>query len=103
MAGQCRDCGSPVRWVLTSGRGTRVPIDLSPDSDHGTARVFSAPHPATGREALWAELLTGDRLTAAHADGEMLFMLHARTCTAHKPHNPRPAHIRLDLPARARR
>nr|WP_143545534.1 hypothetical protein [Rhodococcus sp. 15-1154-1] len=75
-----------------------IPVDLSPDPELGTIRKHFS---GTARDrVVYAEILKGDDLDSARADGERLWIRHSEICTARKPFNPRPAHVRLDLPNR---
>lgn len=79
-----------------------IALDASPDPEVGSVRkhfVDEKPPKPTP----YAEVLTGDALHAAQANGEQLWMLHRQTCSAKKEFNPRPAHITLNLPSPARR
>lgn len=103
MAGpprNCRDCKAPIVWVKSMTRpGKRVALDPSPDPELGTVRRHQFSD-ADGPNSPYAETLTGDRLHAAQANNEQLWMLHRHTCTAHRDFNPRPAHVTLNLPTR---
>lgn len=99
MASECKDCHAPVHWCKSMSREDRwIPVDISPDPELGTVRKhFSGP--INGR-VVYGEVLKGSDLDAARADGERLWIRHSEICTARKPFNPRPPHIRLDLPNR---
>lgn len=88
---RCRDCDSPIVWVTTAARGSRLALDASPD-DQGTFQVLSAGH-----DGPIARDLAGGDLAAAVADGAALFTPHRRTCTANKTHNPCPPEARAIL------
>jgi hypothetical protein len=68
-------------------------VDISPDPDEGMVAIR-----ARTSAGVLVDILSGDALNAAIADGEQLYMLHARTCPARKPFNPRPDHVKLHLP-----
>lgn len=91
---QCSACMQEVQWCQTRERGTPVALDPSPDTESGSVRLQIL----TGKP--YVDILTGDALAAAQADGEPLFMLHSKTCSSRKPFNPKPAHVTLDLPPR---
>lgn len=103
MATECHDCGSEIRWFQPMRPdGKPMPVDVSPDPDEGTIRRhISGP---ANKTILLGEALRGDALDRARADGEQLWMHHSTTCSAHKPYNPKPAGLSLDLPpTRSRR
>lgn len=77
-----------------------IPIDTSPDP---TGYIRKVPSGTPKSPVTFAHKLTGDHLAAALASGELLFTDHRKTCTAHRPFNPRPPHITLDLPSRRTR
>lgn len=102
MAAQCRDCGLEIRWLKPMRpEGKAIPVDVSPDPDYGTVRRHVSGTADT--TVLRGEILKGAALDEARADGEPLWMRHAETCTAHKPYNPKPAHVTLNIPAAPRR
>lgn len=96
----CRDCREDIVWAKSMTReDSWIPLDVSPDPATGSVRKrFSGEQPS--RPTVYAEVLTGDALHKAIADGETLWTLHRQTCNANRPYNPKPAHIRLDLPRR---
>ncbi|OZC62118.1 hypothetical protein CH267_00830 [Rhodococcus sp. 06-621-2] len=89
---QCARCNQEVQWCQTRERGTPVALDPSPDPDDGWVRLQVLA------DKVYVDILAGDELAAAQADGESLFMLHSKTCSARKPFNPRPDHVKLELP-----
>ncbi|OZE89952.1 hypothetical protein CH298_13285 [Rhodococcoides fascians] len=94
---RCRDCEMPIRLVRSMTRPDGwIVLDASMDTD-GEVRVHQLQSGAHG------ELLRGDNLAAANANGELLWMLHRRNCLANKPTNPKPDHVQLNLPKRANR
>ena len=102
MAKQCSDCGLEIRWFEPRHPGGKpIPVDISPDPEVGTVRRIKSG--SASEDVLRGEVLRGRALDEARADGERLWMRHAETCTAHKPFNPKPAHVVLDIPAAPRR
>lgn len=89
---QCSRCMQEVQWCRTRERGTAVALDPSPDAEFGSVRLQVLA------DAVFVDILSGDDLAAAQADGENLFMLHSKTCSARKPFNPKPDHVHLELP-----
>jgi len=85
---RCRDCGDPIIWVVTAARGTRLPLDASPD-DRGVFRILGPT-----RDGLVAEPLGAHELNQAVADGALLFLPHRRHCRGRKPYNPCPPEAR---------
>lgn len=100
--GQCRDCNQSIVWARSMVREDGwIALDPSPDTDLGTVRkrhVYENGHHKP--PVVYGEVLAGDALHRALADGERLWMQHRHNCTAHKPLNPKPAHIQLNLPVR---
>lgn len=91
--------------MKTRERGTPIALDPSPDPDKGTVKVTAVVDEVVrGRThaVSYVDVLSGDALHAAQADNDFLYMLHAKTCPAEKPFNPRPAHVQLHLPPRAK-
>lgn len=75
---RCRDCQQPITfWRSTEREGSWLCVDLSPD-DNGT--VIKIPTPA----AVYGRRLSGVDLAAAACDGELLFTIHATTCSARR-------------------
>ncbi|EOM75760.1 hypothetical protein DW322_00815 [Rhodococcus rhodnii] len=101
-AARCRHCSEPISWARSMARDAWLALDATPDHAHGTIRKRFVDTP-DGRTTVYGAPLTGDELAAALADGEKLWTLHRATCNAHRPRNPKPAHIELDLPRRRRR
>lgn len=100
MASECKDCHTDVHWCRSMAREDGwIPVDLSPDPELGTVRKHHSGSRA-GDRVVYAEILKGDALIAARADGERLWIRHSESCTARKHFNPRPPHIKLDLPKR---
>lgn len=77
----------PDGWIV---------LDASMDTE-GEVRVHQLESGAHG------ELLRGLALSEAHANGELLWMLHRRNCLATKPVNPKPDHVQLNLPNKTNR
>ena len=97
MAGRgprtCSKCSAPILvWRNTSGNYTRV--DASPD-EHGTVRRLVTRDPVTGRDVPMAQVLKGPQLAEAIANSELLFTRHQSTCSANRPHNPKPAGLQV--------
>lgn len=97
MTAKCRDCHTEITWARSSATGRMIPLDLYPDTGLGSVRKRET-RDETGR--IWADILTGESLHHAIANGERLYVLHRETCHARRPPNPKPAHVRLDLPRR---
>lgn len=94
---QCRDCELPIRLVRSMTRPDGwIVLDASMDTD-GEVRVHQHA------DGSYGEVLRDDALAAAQANGELLWMLHRRNCTAKKPTNPKPAHVQLNLRTKPRR
>lgn len=97
---QCRDCGAPIRWAKSLTTGKWIPLDYSSDPNGIFRRGL-------GPDGKHAQRLAGADLAAALADGELLWTQHHATCSARKPHNPCPAHLRDQIltttPRRRRR
>lgn len=68
----CRSCGAAVRFVTMAASGLSMPVDLKPHPE-GTVRVFAGGT---------AEVLGGERLTAARSHGSLLYRSHFATCPA---------------------
>ena len=99
---QCRVCHQDIVWAKSMTReGAWIPLDPSTDSATGCVRKrFVEETP--GRPTVYGEVLKGESLHAAIANGEALWTLHRESCNAHRPHNPMPAHIRESLPRKRR-
>lgn len=99
---RCKDCNLPIRFLHPMRPdGKKIPVDISPDPEVGTVREVKS---GTAHETVYrGQILRGTDLDIARADGEPLWMRHAETCTAHKPYNPKPAHVTLNIPAAPRR
>lgn len=100
MAARCRDCRAEITWARSTATGRMIPLDLYPDPGRGSVRKRET-RDETGR--IWADILRGESLHRAIANSDPLYVLHRETCTAKRPPNPKPAHIKLDLPRRTPR
>lgn len=89
---QCRDCGAPIVWAISLTTGKWLPLDYSSDPN-GTIRRGLGP------DGQHAQRLAGADLAAAVFDGELLWTQHHATCSARKPHNPCPPHVRDSVAA----
>ncbi|MGW0043448.1 hypothetical protein [Rhodococcus sp. NPDC003348] len=95
---RCRHCQQQIVWAKSMTHDSWMPLDPSPDPGLGTVRR----HPVhengpTARPTIYGEILTGAALHTAIADGELLWIRHRDSCNAFRPHNPKPAHLTLDL------
>lgn len=97
MSARCKDCDAEITWGRSATSGRMIPLDLYPDPTLGSVRKRDT-RDETGR--VWVDVLRGDDLHRALADRDRLYVPHRDTCHAHRPTNPKPAHIRLDLPDR---
>ncbi|WP_064075885.1 hypothetical protein [Prescottella equi] len=95
MAGsQCRDCQQPIAWAKSMTHETWIALDTSPDPGLGTVRKRYVYENGPDRKpTVYAEVLKGEALHSAIANHEQLWIRHRDTCTAHRPFNPRPAHV----------
>ncbi|ORJ92598.1 hypothetical protein A6F55_23840 [Prescottella equi] len=89
----CRDCRQPIAWARSMVReNSWIALDTSPDPALGSVRKrFVYENGADRPPVVYAEVLKGDALHAAIANGEALWIVHRDSCSAHRPHNPRPA------------
>lgn len=94
---RCRRCDQQVLWWRNAHRDGNLCVDLSSD-DKGTVRKIVTRDPATGHTVVYGANLTGHDLADAIASDEMLFTLHARTCSAGRQPNPKPAGLRIERP-----
>lgn len=94
---QCRDCNTEITWARTSSRNAAwIALDLYPDDREGSIRK-RVVRDENGR--VYADILFGESLHRAIADGEKLYVPHRDTCRAHRPANPMPDHVRRDVAA----
>jgi len=100
MSARCRDCHAEITWARSATTGRMIPLDLYPDTGRGSVRKRDTKD-ETGR--VWADILTGEALHHAIANGDRLYVPHRETCHARRPPNPKPDHVRLDLPRSRRR
>ncbi|MCZ1075063.1 hypothetical protein [Rhodococcus sp. A5(2022)] len=100
MASRCRDCKEEITWATSTGSGKRIRLDLYPDPAAGRVRKRDV---RDEDGVVYADILRGDDLHRAIADQQPLYVLHSDTCHARRPPNPKPPHIRIDLPRRAKR
>lgn len=100
MAARCRNCKAEITWATSTKTGKRIPLDLYPDPGFGVVRKRDI---RDEDGVIYADILKGDELNRAIADQHALYVLHSETCHARRPPNPKPAHIRIDLPRRAKR
>lgn len=98
----CPDCDAPVAWWRNEAQREErwLLVDLSSDDAGTVAKTVrrDPEHPA--RRIAWGRKLTGIDLADAIASGEMLFTLHAVTCTARRPPNPKPEGLEISRSAR---
>lgn len=97
----CRDCDAPIfYWRNANGNPchgeTFLCVDTSSD-DSGTVRKEVSRDDA-GRPLVWGRVLSGIDLAAAVEAGEMLFTLHASTCSAKRAPNPKPPGVEIAWP-----
>lgn len=100
MAANCKDCKQPIVWATNSASGRSVPLDPSPDPGLGTLERW-VTEDSRGHRTGWVRRLAGTDLHAAIANGHLLWVDHRQSCSAHRPHNPRPSHVQLRLPKRS--
>lgn len=94
---RCSKCNAPVAWWRNEAQReeTWMLVDLSSDPA-GTVRRTTRPDPNDRtRQIAWGRRLSGLDLAEAVGAGEMLFTLHATTCTARRPRNPKPAGVEI--------
>ncbi|WP_094980319.1 hypothetical protein [Rhodococcus pyridinivorans] len=96
----CRNCKAEITWATSTGSGKRIPLDLYPAPGLGSVRKRDI---RDEDGVVYADILRGDELHRAIADQQPLYVLHSETCHARRPPNPKPAHVRLDLPRRVKR
>lgn len=92
---RCRNCNQEIVWAKSMSRDSWIPLDPSMDTTGSVRKIRIDDTP-------YAQVLSGDDLHAAIANGELLWVLHRESCNAFRPTNPMPAHIRDALPARRR-
>lgn len=95
---RCPRCKQPISWWRNASREGRIPVDLSADPDKGSIRKIVSTDPDTKQPCVYGKKLAPDEVGEAMANGEMLFTHHSDTCSARRPHNPKPAGLQLDLP-----
>ncbi|QBI97730.1 hypothetical protein SEA_DOGFISH_41 [Gordonia phage Dogfish] len=92
----CRLCKLPVLFWSNANRDGSICVDVSPD-DNGTVQKL-VTHPPGEKPVVWGKRLTGLDLATAIESGEQLFTLHATTCPARKPRNPKPEGLQIVRP-----
>ncbi|QCQ91755.1 hypothetical protein [Rhodococcus sp. SGAir0479] len=94
MSSSCKECRQPIAWAKSMVReDSWIALDTSPDPGLGSVRKRFVYENGPDRPAtVYAEVLKGDDLHRAIANGERLWILHRDSCAAHRPRNPRPAH-----------
>lgn len=91
----CPKCDQPVLWWRNANRDSWICVDPSSD-ENGT--VLKLVNQEDGRPVVWGKKLSGRDLANAISAGDMLFTLHATTCTAQRPRNPKPAGLQFHRP-----
>lgn len=79
---RCEQCGDPIRWATTPS-GKRIPLEASPDP-RGTYLVGPVRDAVTGQTDIIATPLKRAEIIDAKADGSLLWLAHAATCSAQK-------------------
>ncbi|MBE7162651.1 MAG: hypothetical protein INR72_15545 [Williamsia herbipolensis] len=91
----CGRCQAPLLvWRNAKTEDTMLRLDLSPDE---TGTVRKVIRTVDGQDRAFGYVLTPEQRGDAIASGELLFVLHSTTCTAHRAPNPRPDHVRVEL------
>lgn len=104
----CPKCEAPVLWWRNANQGPDekwLCVDLSSDEAGTVQKIVTTDRSDPHREQriVWGRRLTGMDLAAAVGAGELLFTLHATTCSAHRPTNPKPEGLQIAWPNSPRR
>ena len=102
---RCSKCNAPVAWWRNELQREEkwLLVDLSSDSSGTVRKTVRPDQDDRTRQIAWGRKLSGMDLAEAVAAGEMLFTLHATTCTARRVRNPKPAGVEIVRPARDNR
>jgi hypothetical protein len=79
MSDKCRSCPAPVLWANHKKTNQPNPLDPEPTAD-GNLLVTRS------EQGITYEVLTGDELTKARAQGFPLYVSHFATCPNSKQH-----------------